>query len=147
MLNESVFIFSEPFIWSAVAKTLKHHRWNRNLNQRGQVNWRKFGGILLPPYRSTGVWVVVIKVFFKIFFYYKWLFSQISFFQSEVKKELTVHNMVLRGIHLIFYIFRTGETSNPCSHFHCKFWWNMLLQRTTRRREFSARLCLTKEGC
>jgi len=73
-----------------------------------------------------------------------------SFVQSAVKKELTVHNMVLRGIHLILYIFRTVEASNPCSHFHCKFWWNTLLQRTTRRWELSTRLCLNKEsvlGC
>jgi len=31
------------------------------------MNWRKFGGIHLPPYQSIGVSVVVIKVFF-IFF-------------------------------------------------------------------------------
>ena len=70
-----------------------------------------------------------------------------SFVQSEVRKDLTVHNMVLRGIHLIFYVFRTGEASNPCSHFRCKICWNTPLQRTTRRWEVSIKLFLTKRAC
>jgi len=110
------------------------------------MNWRKFGGIPLPSYQRIGVSVVVIKVFFK-FSLYKWLFSQISLVQFEVRKALTVRNMVLRGIHLIFHIFRTGEASIPCSHLHCKFCWNTPLQSTTRRWEVSIKLCLTKRAC
>jgi len=55
--------------------------------------------------------------------------------------------MVLRGIYLIFYIFRTWEASNPCSHFQCKFCWNTPLQRTTRRWEVSIKLSLTNRAC
>jgi hypothetical protein len=40
-----------------------------------------------------------------------------------------LHNMVLRAIRPILYIFRTGEASNPCSHFHGKFCWNTPLHR------------------